>query len=667
MVQSVRIFLCGAPKLNRNILRSSITCSLACSIALTFALTSVASWGQSAPQSYVISTIAGNATGGFSGDGGAATAAELNSPLGLALSGGTLYIADQGNAVVRALSVANGTISTFAGVNVKGYAGDGSAATKANLSNPSGVAIGPNGTVYIADASNNVIRAVASNGNISTVAGSFVLGAGYGGDTALATAGMLNLPYGVLVDASSNIYIADANNNRIRLVTASNGFITTFAGVSTAEYAGDGGPATAAWINHPEGMAFDAAGNLYFADTENHVIRKITLSTGIITTVAGNNTPAFAGDGGPATAASLYRPSAIAFDGAGNMYIADTFNERIRMVLASNGTIHTIAGTGGLGYAGDGSGALTAEFRFPQGIAVDASGNVYVSDNQNNVIRKLAPQTVQAGTQPAINTNGIISASGFAVTPTSTPGGWVEIYGMNFSASAVTWQTSNFSGTSAPTSLNGVSVTVGGQPAFISYVSPGQVNALIPSGTPTGVQPVIVTTPVGSSAPYPLTLNALQPELAAPSVINMNGTQYVAAFFTNGQIDLPINDPVNARIAKSGDVLTFYGIGFGALTPEADAGGLVSTQNTLASTFQISFGGIPATVLYAGTSPTFIGQSNFNTGLYQFNVLVPKGVPPGNAVQVTFSVTTPSTTLNGVITPGTTVNGKQTLFTAVSD
>jgi uncharacterized protein (TIGR03437 family) len=147
----------------------------------------------------------------------------------------------------------------------------------------------------------------------------------------------------------------------------------------------------------------------------------------------------------------------------------------------------------------------------------------------------------------------------------------------------------------------------------------------------------------------------------------MNGTQYVAAFFTNGQIDLPINDPVNARIAKSGDVLTFYGIGFGALTPEADAGGLVSTQNTLASTFQISFGGIPGTVLYAGMSPTFVGQSNFNTGLYQFNVMVPKGVPPGNAVQVTFSVTTPSTTLNGVTTPGTTVNGKQTLFTAISD
>jgi len=342
-------------------------------------------------QTYNITTIAGNGTGAYSGDGGAATAAEVYYPFGVAIdASGNLYIADYANSAIRKVSNL-GIITTIAGNNTAGYSGDGGAATAAELNAPHGVAVDASGNVYIADESNQRIRKVNTSGIISTIAGN---GTGaYSGDGGAATAAQIYNPYGVAVDASGNVYIADESNHRIRKVNTS-GIISTIAGNGTGAYSGDGGAATAAELHFPNGVVVDASGNLYIADTYNYRIRKVN-TAGIITTIAGNGIGAYSGDGGAATAAELHYPTNLTIDASGNMYIADFNNYRIRKVSTS-GFISTIAGNGNLGYSGDGGAATAAELGVTEGVTVDAAGNVYFADSKNNCIRK-------------ISTSGIIS------------------------------------------------------------------------------------------------------------------------------------------------------------------------------------------------------------------------------------------------------------------
>src|SRR6202522_4270858 len=350
-----------------------------------------------------ISTVAGNGTVGYSGDGGLSPSAELYSPDGLAVdSAGNIYIADTGNERIRAVGLEAapvvlppaGLISTVAGDGTARYSGDGGLAIIAELYQPqavsadstynSGVAVDSAGKIYISDSSNNRIRKVAvSNGIISTVAGDGT--AGYSGDGGLATSAELRYPWGVTVDASGNIYIVDTNNRRIRKVTASTGIISTVAGDGTYGYSGDGGAATSAELYYPKGVAADSAGNIYFAD--GYRIRKVTASTGVISTVAGDGTYGYSGDGGPATSAELFVPDGVAVDSAGNIYIADANNNRIRKVTASTGIISTVAGDGAAGYSGDGGAATSAELYEPTGVAVDSSGNIYFADSTNERIR----------------------------------------------------------------------------------------------------------------------------------------------------------------------------------------------------------------------------------------------------------------------------------------
>ena len=287
-------------------------------------------------QTYTINTVAGNVPAGHSlygGDGGPAVSAQLASPLGVALdSSGNLYIADTDNQRIR--KVSNGVITTVAGNGPAGFYGDNGPATSAWLNNPAGVVLDSAGNLYIADTNNQRIRKV-SNGMITTVAGNGTLG--FSGDNGPATNAMLNQPTGVALDSAGNLYIADSHNNRIRKV--SNGVIATVAGIGTNGYSGDGGPATSAQLSFPAGLAVDSAGNLYIADTFNGRIRKV--SNGVITTVAGGG---FYGDNGPATSAQLNYPEGVAVDSAGNLYIAAS--DRIRKV--SNGVIITVAGGGGV-------------------------------------------------------------------------------------------------------------------------------------------------------------------------------------------------------------------------------------------------------------------------------------------------------------------------------
>jgi len=361
-----------------------------------------------------ITTVAGNGTQGFSGDSGPATDAQLNSPNEVAMdSAGNLYIADWLNNRIR--KVSNGVITTVAGDGTQGFSGDNGQAISAQLSGPKGISVDSAGNLYIADTFNYRIRKI-SKGIITTFAGNGIYG--FSGDNGPATSANLAFPSGLALDSAANLYIGDTGNNRIRKV--SNGIISTVAGDGTAGFSGDNGAATGAELNEPFGITLDTAGNLYIADVQNQRIRKV--SNGIITTVAGNGIPTFSGDNGPAASAGVAIPSGVAVDSAGNLFIAETLDCRIRKIVS--GVITTVAGNGPEGFDGDNGPATSAQLFQPNGLAVDSAGNVYVADTLNNRIRLLAPLG-----SPAINPGGILNAASSAVGAPVAPGSIATDYG----------------------------------------------------------------------------------------------------------------------------------------------------------------------------------------------------------------------------------------------
>jgi sugar lactone lactonase YvrE len=345
-----------------------------------------------------ISTIAGNGVLIYSGDGGPATAAQLNSPWDVAVNNsGDLYIADSGNNRIRKVN-SSGVIQTVAGNGIAGFSGDGGLATSAKFNNPRSIACNRNGNLYINDISNNRIRKVDQAGVISTVAGNGT--AGFSGDGGQATAAQLDFPYGIALDSIGNIYIADNGNLRIRKVDLS-GIITTVAGTGVYGSAGDGGAATAAQFLDPEAVMVDSKGVIYIADASDHKVRQIN-KAGIISLFAGIGTQGYAGDGGSAQLAQLASPTGLASDLSGNIYIADWNNNRIRMVNAA-GIIFTVAGNGHNGFAGDGSLATSAELGLPRSVAIDASGNIFIADLNNNRIRKVTADVPATIINPAVS------------------------------------------------------------------------------------------------------------------------------------------------------------------------------------------------------------------------------------------------------------------------
>ncbi|MBI1764934.1 MAG: hypothetical protein HYR56_26285 [Acidobacteria bacterium] len=354
----------------------------------------------SRPASLILSII-GNGLSAPAGDGGLATLAQIGQPSALAYDAlGNLYIAETFNDRIRKVNASDGKISTVAGGAGNGYAGDGGPATAARLNCPTGVAVDAQGNIYIADRDNHRIRRVAAaDGLITTFAGTGTPGSnGDNGDAKLA---QLFSPFRVLVDKQGNLLIADTDNHRIRKVT-SDGKITTIAGTGVLGVAGDGGPATSAQLNGPEGMALDADGNLFIADTENHRIRRLNASNGILTTIAGTGVRGATGDGGDAVAARIGLPEGVWVDAQKNIFIADTFNDRIRRINASDGKISTVAGNGLNGYSGDGTSATGTRLNCPTEIITDAAGRLLIADRDNHRVRSV--QTVPAGdtTAPTI-------------------------------------------------------------------------------------------------------------------------------------------------------------------------------------------------------------------------------------------------------------------------
>ena len=573
----------------------------------------------------VIATVAGNGLASFGGDNGPATSAQLYAPGGMALdSAGNLYIADIDNSRIR--EVTNGTIATVAGDGAYAFGGDNGPATAAGLFYPYDVAADAAGNLYIADRDDARVRMV-SKGVITTVAGGGPASQNSNGDGGPATSALLGAPSYLAVDSAGNLYIGECGTT-VRKV--SNGIITTVAGNGTLGYGGDGGPATSAELNLACGIAVDPAGSLYIADSNNNRIRKV--SNGIITTVVGSGMPGYSGDGGPATSAELYGPQYIAVDPAGNLYIADI--GRIRKV--SNGIVTTIAGIGAAGYSAENLPALSAQIA-PGYLRADAAGDIYFSESGANRIRVLKPcGPLCAPLPPTPVVTAVVNGASFQ--PGIESGSWVTIQGANLANTKPgrTWNAGDFAGGTLPTQLDGVSVTIDGIAAFVEYISPTQINVQAPFDNTLRAVDVMVTNSAAASAPALAQLQA-----AAPAFFLYPETNYAVAsrlpdYASVGNPSAP---------AKPGDTLVLWGTGFGPTNPTVPGGEVVTGAPAAVFAPAVTIGGMTvaviSTVLTAGSA-----------GLYQITVQLPANVPTG-AVALQASVGGVSTPAGVTILVGT--------------
>ncbi len=677
----------------------------------------------------IINTVAGSTH--FTGDGGPATSATLSFPSSVAVDGpGNVFIADTLNHRVRQLSQ-DGSIRTIAGTGNPGFSGDGGPARSAALSGPQGVALDSAGNLYVSDTNNNRVRKITPAGIVSAIAGNGTSGSA--GDGAAATSAALRTPVGLAMGSNGNLYIADSGNARIRMVNPQ-GIITTVAGNGTAGFAGDGGAATAASLNTPANVAVDSAGNLYIADRNNFRVRKVD-SKGTITTFAGTGVDGTSGDGGPAAAAALGFVSSVAVDSAGNLFIGDPQQGRIRMV-SPTGIITTIAGNGVRAYSGDGVLATSASLGVPgggpSGLAVGPGGVLYLADYNNQLIRKLTPnvpstlaivsgnnQAGIVGTSLAnalivsvvgptgvpvaditvtfavtagsatLSTNSTVTASngqcGIGVTPGATagpitvtatvsglptvtftltglpvpvpaiasggvvgaggsvppvlqisPGALVNLTGNNFLPANATPQDGRANG--FPTILAGVCVLVAGQRAPIFLLSQTQITFQVPASLQNGDAPIQVAVNCGDPTEARSDAITVTAQDASPEFVffkqNPDGVNPIFAMNSSGgNIGAPgLLAPGAFTPAQPGDTITMYLQGMGLTNPPIDAGKAATDQAPVALPVQVTIGDNTlqdSDVLYAGAASQ-------GPGIYQINVHVPDVTADGDQrVQVT--------------------------------
>ncbi|MBS1854741.1 MAG: hypothetical protein JST11_05200 [Acidobacteria bacterium] len=533
------------------------------------------------PSSGVLRKLAGTGAPSDSGDGAAASAAQLNSPSALAFDGaGNLYVADSSNQRIRVISP-GGVIATALGTGATGFAVEYGNPAGAQFNTPRGVAATPSGSILVADTGNNRVRRYDPGGNIYTYAGN---GNGsYYGDGLPATTASVNHPEGIVLDAAGNLYIADTVDNAVRKVTPA-GVISTIAGTGLPGFSGDGGPAAKAQLNAPRAVAVDGAGNVYIADTANHRVRRID-PNGVISTIAGNGATDLLPGDAAGTASSLSSPRGLAVDAAGNVYIADTGHNRVRKLFPS-GAITTIAGyDGACCYAGDGGLATAARLNQPAGLLLDAAGNLYIADSGNNAIRLLRPvgTTVSIGavTNAASNLPGPIA-----------PGEIVTLYGTGLDAAR--------------------NVTFNGQRATVLYTTTTQIGAAVPYGIGGATAQVTVETAAAVSAPFTVNIAAVAPGLFTA---DSSGRGQALALNQDGSRNGP------GHTTAAGETLTLFVTGEGQTSPPGTDGAINGNPApTPIAPVTVTIGGAPAQVQYAGGIP------GLPPGVLQVNVTVPDRV-----------------------------------------
>ena len=537
-------------------------------------------------QEYNISTVAGiGNVQGFFGDAGPATNAQLDFPLRLAVdSKANFYIADYLTFVVR--EVSSGTINTIVGDGTQGFLGDGGPGYQAELTDVHGLAADSNGNVYIADTNNaririfNTTKAVVNTfAGVSDINGNVVHG--YTGDGGAATSAALSQPAGVAVDSSGNVYIADYGNYTVRKVDTK-GNITTFAGTGAAGFSGDGGPANKAALAQPYALAVDAAGDVYVSDLGNSNIREITP------------------DGNIHTIVSNVSADSIAVDAAGSLYFSDPVTNTIKKIL-SNGTQFAIAGIpGNPGFSGDGGVATSAQLNQPHGVAVDGSGNVYVADSGNQVIRLLSPVSSSISV--------VNAASGNAVS--IAPGEIVTIFGNGLGPATPVLAQPGSNGRFG-TQLAGTTVSFNGTNGPVIYSSSTQVSVIVPYSVPIGAAANVSVTYQGQTF---TTASAIPIAATIPGIFTSNSTGVGQAAAVNQ--DLSINGPTSP--AHTGSVISLYVTGEGPTTPPGVDGkpATVPLPKPVQTVF-VTMAGQNVPVTYAGGAPGLVA------GLMQVNAQIP--------------------------------------------
>ena len=556
-----------------------------------------------------LTVVAGNGTGGYAGDGGLATKASLYYPNDVALGAdGTIFIADSANGRIRSVA-SDGTITTVAG--------NGSI-PPIEVPAPAAVAAAPSGDLYFSDTSRHRVRRISPGGIVTTAAGTGA--GGFDGDAGPAANAQLDLPTGLAVDGSGNLFIADSGNNRIRKVSSDGKISTVF---------GDGAAAT---LGLPTGLSLDAAGNLYVTEIGSNRVRKVApngsasvlASTGLSAPSAvavgadgtvyvcdtGNNRVVAIANGATRTVATGKNPAGVAVDASGNVWYADTGADRLVRVGGPS------LGLGADGYAGDGGPASTALFSGPTSLGFDATGHLFVVDDGNGAIRMLSP----------INRNTVVSAvydaAGESALPLS-PGKIVVIYGAGLGPSTLAlFQVTN---SAIGTDLGGTRVTFNGIAAPLIYTSANQVAAIVPYAVTGATAQVVVSYGGEVSAAFPVAVSA-----SAPSLFTANSTgagQAAAINVSTGALNSA------ATPVRIGEYLSVYATGEGLTGPTAVDGKLASfplpTPNLPVSA---TVGGVPTTIQYAGGVPGNVA------GLMQVNILVPSGIATGGYVPVVLKV-----------------------------